>query len=234
MSLVVLFFVSSHRSSHRPSRADLSLRWRIQWKWSTSVERSSGRPRRHRDDEMPWELLCFFSPPFFWGKMTNANFMTEKLLVGESLSLLVGWVKTVQGDGTAAAPKRSRPSLMSRSHCMSNWQGWWNAQKQQPTNVVNRKPCKPNKKRARKHSSIHQHQNGHFKHHSSCFFSMVKTRCIRFGMNFWDQSRDFHEENKWDELLGEEKHHKDLGESPPKNMVFFLDPVLDGKKQIGV
>jgi len=53
-------------------------------------------------------------------------------------------------------------------------------------------------------------------------------------MNFWDQSRDFHEENKWDELLGEEKHHKDLGESPPKNMVFFLDPVLDGKKQIGV
>lgn len=115
-------------------------------------------------------IVVFFFPPFFWGKMTNANFMTEKLLVGESLSLLVGWVKTVQGDGTAAAPKRSRPSLMSRSHCMSNWQGWWNAQKQQPTNVVNRKPCKPNKKRARKHSSIHQHQNWHFKHHSRYVF----------------------------------------------------------------
>ena len=48
------------------------------------------------------------------------------------------------------------------------------------------------------------------------FFFHGKNRCIRFGMNFWDQSQDFHEENMWDELLGEEKHHKDLGESPKK------------------
>ena len=220
MSLVVLFFVSSHRSSHRPSRADLSLRWRIQWKWSTSVERSSGRPRRHRDDEMPWELLCFFSPPFFWGKMTNANFMTEKLLVGESLSLLVGWVKTVQGDGTAAAPKRSRPSLMSRSHCMSNWQGWWNAQKQQPTNVVNRKPCKPNKKRARKHSSIHQHQNGHFKHHSRyVFFFHGKNTVHPFRDELLGSIPRFSRRKYVGWTSGRRKTSQRSGRIPPKNGV---------------